>query len=95
MERHAATHIYATRTCKKQRQIKTSLIWPENPGASAKAAREEIPGVLLLQFLFQTGRAIILTAGVAEGVCAPFRSDLNKTFTLTDPAAIYEYQCHL
>lgn len=95
MERHAATHIYATHTCKKQRQIKTSLIWLENPGALAKAAREEIPGILLLQFLFQTGRAIILTAGVAEGVCAPFRSDLNKTFTLTDPAAVYEYQCHL
>lgn len=98
MRMHGAPEATFANICKNNDKSKHPWFgWScsEDSGALTEAERAAIPSVSLLQFSFQTGRAIILTAGVTDGVCAPFRSDLNKTFALTDPAAIYEYQCHL
>lgn len=57
---------------------------------------EKIPGCSALVIFSSDRTGYHPRSQKCWGVCAPFRADLNKTWKIdTEPAAMYEYQCHL
>lgn len=57
---------------------------------------EKIPGCIALVIFSSNRTGYHPRSQPCWGVCAPFRTDLNKTWKIdTEPAAMYEYQCHL
>lgn len=102
MNRHGAEQGSSPDKCnthlQKQRRLQTSFVWMEllrEPQCTDPATTRRDPGCIALVIFSSNRTGYHPHSQHHWRGCAPFRRDLNKTFTLTDPAAIYEYQCHL
>lgn len=96
---HQATWIYSIYNCCTETEwwreiLHLKEIAPRRLVQWHHAKWETIPECIALVIL-SSSRIAYFTSQQCWGVFAAFRSDLNKTWKVTEPAVMYEYKCHL